>query len=354
MRQIHSNTYEAHRKASMRYRFIAAAVAAIAIPVATVATGVVTGGSALAATPYSISFSSSGAGDTAGWTSAADQTVTLHVENIAPDSEAAVQIDGIVSGSTAPTTAPSFASSSPYVSGSGDPRLEIQAANLADSVAADITVYPNMMNGVTTGECFGTAAVIDGVCFFQNNTGEATWADVQTYLDANGGVKQAYLVQDAGSASVNNPYNAVITALSWDGQALIPAPHSVPNVVGERANPALAALQAAGLTGATSPARNPQFVYVVTAESPAAGTKVAPGTLVTLTVAKATASVTVPKVIGQRANPGLATIRAAGLVAVTNPLRKSTGTYVITSESPAAGSKVTPGAKIVVGVKLIS
>ena len=59
-------------------------------------------------------------------------------------------------------------------------------------------------------------------------------------------------------------------------------------------------------------------------------------------------------VLGQRANPGLATIRAAGLVAVTNPLRKSTGTYVITSESPAAGSKVTPGAKIVVGVKLVS
>jgi len=128
----------------------------------------------------------------------------------------------------------------------------------------------------------------------------------------------------------------------------------VPNVIGERANPALAAITAAGLTGATSPARNPLYVYVVTGESPAAGTKVAPGTKVTLTVVKATASVTVPKVIGQRANPGLATIRAAGLVAVTNPLRKSTGTYVITSESPAAGSKVTPGAKIVVGVKLVS
>jgi hypothetical protein len=47
--------------------------------------------------------------------------------------------------------------------------------------------------------------------------------------------------------------------------------------VGERANPALAALTAAGLTGATSPARNPLFVYVVTAESPAAGSKVTPG-----------------------------------------------------------------------------
>jgi serine/threonine-protein kinase len=233
--------------------------------------------------------------------------------------------------------------------------MEIQAANLTDSVANDITVYPATMDdGVATGECYGTATVINGVCFFQNNTGEASWADVQTYLAANGGVEQAYLVQDAGSATVNNPYNAVIDALSWDGQALIPAPHSVPSVVGERANPALASLTAAGLTGATSPARNPLFVYVVTAESPAAGTLVAPGTKVTLTVAKATASVTVPKVIGQRANPGLATLRAAGLMAVTNPLRKSTGTYVITSESPAAGTKVTPGAKIVVGVKLVS
>ncbi len=75
-----------------------------------------------------------------------------------------------------------------------------------------------------------------------------------------------------------NPYTQVGTeggGLVITGD-VVATSDKVPNVVGERANPALAALTAAGLTGATSPVRNPLYVYVVWAKSQAATAKVAP------------------------------------------------------------------------------
>jgi hypothetical protein len=61
----------------------------------------------------------------------------------------------------------------------------------------------------------------------------------------------------------------------------------VPNVVGQRAGPALSTLRAAGFAAYTSPARNPARTYVVTGTSPAAGTSAAKGSTVIVYVKQA-------------------------------------------------------------------
>jgi hypothetical protein len=58
----------------------------------------------------------------------------------------------------------------------------------------------------------------------------------------------------------------------------------VPNVVGQRATPAIATLKAAGFKASTVPVRNPQSEYTVTAQAPEGGKVATVGTSVTLTV----------------------------------------------------------------------
>lgn len=59
---------------------------------------------------------------------------------------------------------------------------------------------------------------------------------------------------------------------------------SVPNVVGQRATPALAAIRAAGFTAHTTPERNPLHEYVVSSQSPGGGSRANKGSSVNLNV----------------------------------------------------------------------
>jgi hypothetical protein len=58
---------------------------------------------------------------------------------------------------------------------------------------------------------------------------------------------------------------------------------TVPNLNGQRANFALGNLKSIGLVGESKTKRNPKNEYVVSGQTPAAGTKVPKGTKVTLT-----------------------------------------------------------------------
>jgi hypothetical protein len=322
----------------MPYRFIAAAVAAAAIAATAALTGA---GMASASTPVIGNTSMTNVPDTTNASGPACLT-TVNGPQWATDQYPSVTLSATELTSPASTWNVTITSDGSF-KGFADPTTcaaLVSAGNIVGSIQYTVTSpTPPAASGLKTDYAGETefSTLIDD---FFGDSPTISGGDIYDFAYQGGNYTQ---VGTEGGGLV----------ITGDVVATPPPSENVPNVIGERANPALAALTAAGLTGATSPARNPLYVYVVTGESPAAGTKVAPGTKVTLTVVKATASVTVPKVIGQRANPGLATIRAAGLLAVTNPLRNPTGTYVITSESPAAGSKVAPGAKIVVGVKLV-
>jgi serine/threonine-protein kinase len=129
----------------------------------------------------------------------------------------------------------------------------------------------------------------------------------------------------------------------------------VPSVVGETQTQAAADLTRAGFTVRT---RNQPSASVpvgnVISQSPAGNTKAANGSGVTITVATAPPTVTVPKVIGDPAAGAVSALTAAGLKVnqttrtVTNPSNNG----VVVDQNPAGNSTAKKGSTvtIVVGV----
>jgi hypothetical protein len=65
-------------------------------------------------------------------------------------------------------------------------------------------------------------------------------------------------------------------------------------------------------------------------------------------------TVDVPNVIGQRANFAIGELKSGpGLSATTSPVRNPKDEYTVTSEAPAAGTKVPKGSGVVLGVKAL-
>jgi PASTA domain len=318
----------------MRYRFIAAAVAATAIAATAALTGA---GMASASTTVTGSTSMTNVPDTtnasgpaclatvngAQWATDQDPDVTLSATELTSPANTwnvTITSNGSFKGFADPLTCAALVSSG-SLTGTIQYTVTSPTPPVASGLKSDYTGETEFSTLID--DFFGDSPAIGG-------------GDIYNFSYQNGNYTQ-----------VGTEGGGLVITGDVVGSTAV-----VPDVVGQRVNPAESAIQAAGFKVVTNIARNPLDTYVVTGQS-AVG-KTALGTTVTLKIALTTKSVTVPKVIGQHANQGLATIRAAGLMAVTNPLRKSTGTYVITSESPAAGTKVTPGAKIVVGVKLVS
>ena len=132
------------------------------------------------------------------------------------------------------------------------------------------------------------------------------------------------------------------------GQAQI----TVPSVVGQQQSAATNALLGAKLqVGEVKQVASNQAAGVVIAQSPSAGTKVAPGSKVNLQVS--TGQVAVPNVVGQTAAVAAATLTNAGFnvteQAVTSaPPGAKAGTVV--AQDPAAGQPLKEGGTVVISV----
>jgi beta-lactam-binding protein with PASTA domain len=122
----------------------------------------------------------------------------------------------------------------------------------------------------------------------------------------------------------------------------------VPNVVGSKTTAAVARLQAAGLQAqvTTVPARAAPGVVVK--ESPAAGTKVAKGSTVSLRVSKG--QTTVPDVTGRPASDAKAALRTAGLVPVEFKVPGVESKGTVTAQKPLPNKKVPRGSKVRINV----
>lgn len=118
---------------------------------------------------------------------------------------------------------------------------------------------------------------------------------------------------------------------------------TVPDVVGKDITDAANAVRAAGLNWSGPPAVHGQVIYV-TGQTPTAGTSVASGTTVTVTVTS-TATVTVPNVVGKPIDQAGPDITAAGLK-YSGPAPVKGKVVTITSQTPAAGTKVDPGTTV--------
>src|SRR6185436_20662921 len=99
----------------------------------------------------------------------------------------------------------------------------------------------------------------------------------------------------------------------------------VPNVVGLAQAAAGTALTAAGLTvGSITTVNSATAAGIVLSQAPSAGTSLAPGTGVALTVSLGPANVIVPNVVGQAQGVGTTNLTNAGLVIGTVTTQSST------------------------------
>ena len=122
----------------------------------------------------------------------------------------------------------------------------------------------------------------------------------------------------------------------------------IPNVVGDRRDDAVAALEDAGFEAEANEAFAERPKGVVVAQKPAAGEELDEGGVVTLTVSKGprpeeAQPVAVPDVVGQRSSDAVAALRESGLTArlVTVPSSEPAG--VVVAQSPTAGAELDEG-----------
>jgi serine/threonine-protein kinase len=114
-----------------------------------------------------------------------------------------------------------------------------------------------------------------------------------------------------------------------------PAQVAVPDVVGQPSDSARAALSNAGFAVAVAEQENDKAdPGTVLAQDPAAGTRLAKGETVTLTVAKQPQDVTVPDVVGQSANDAVNALSDAGVV--PQQATKTVSTRIATGSSSAS------------------
>jgi beta-lactam-binding protein with PASTA domain len=136
----------------------------------------------------------------------------------------------------------------------------------------------------------------------------------------------------AGGASVSK--GSTVRLLVSKGRTLV----TVPNAVGVTQVDARSKLVNAGFAVTTAQVFSDQPAGTVTAQDPAAGTRVAPGTKVRINVSKGTADVPVPSEVGNSVTSAQAALEAKGFKVATTPVPSSSPADTVVSQSPAGGS----------------
>jgi eukaryotic-like serine/threonine-protein kinase len=122
---------------------------------------------------------------------------------------------------------------------------------------------------------------------------------------------------------------------------------TVPSVSGMTRGDATARLTNAGLVAEVGTAYSNQPSGIVISQGPAAGTTVASGGTVTLSVSRGPVPIKIPNVTGAQASTAAMSLQNVGLVPVSVPTSgtaSQVGTVI--SQSPAAGSKIAPGSQV--------
>jgi beta-lactam-binding protein with PASTA domain len=136
----------------------------------------------------------------------------------------------------------------------------------------------------------------------------------------------------AGGASVSK--GSTVRLLVSKGRSLV----TVPNAVGLAQVDARTKLVNAGFAVITAQVPSDQPVGTVTAQDPAAGTRVAPGTKVHINVSKGKADVPVPSEVGNTLSNATAELEAKGFKVAPTPVPSSSPADTVVSQSPAGGS----------------
>ena len=163
----------------------------------------------------------------------------------------------------------------------------------------------------------------------------------------------------AGSVSSTSPIAGQPVAPGTQVNLFVsagPAKKTVPNVTGDTESAARAALTSAGFAVNPVTVTSKQSPGTVVSQNPSGGTQAAPGSLVTINIAKAAppppTTTNVPNVTGLAVAAAKSALTAAGLTvtvvnqAVTNKSQNAT----VLSQSPAGGTSVKKGSMVMIVV----
>ncbi len=175
-----------------------------------------------------------------------------------------------------------------------------------------------------------------------------------TQYQHSGQYSSGDVLSTAPSAGQSVPAGTTLVIVVSSGRP----PVSVPNVVGQSQADATSALQAAGLsvTSTTQTTSSTQAGNVVS-ETPKAGFQVAPGSTVSIVVAKAPKKkkqtppmATVPDVRGDTTVAATSALSAAGLNVnqTTRNVTSKAKNGVVLSQSPGSGASVTKGSTVTI------
>jgi serine/threonine-protein kinase len=145
------------------------------------------------------------------------------------------------------------------------------------------------------------------------------------------------------------PQGTGLTLYVSSGKAAVP----LPDVTGETESAAKSQLTGDGFTVTTSPQpSSSQPVGTVISQSPAGGTTLAPGSAVSLVIATAPTTASVPPVVGDTAAAATSTLRGAGFTVnkKTQDVAKQNQDGNVISQSPAAGGTANKGSAVTIVV----
>jgi serine/threonine-protein kinase len=124
---------------------------------------------------------------------------------------------------------------------------------------------------------------------------------------------------------------------------------TVANVIGMKQGPAVDRLNRDGLTARVVAKPSSEPAGTIFAEAPAPGTRVTRGSVITLS-SSSTAQVTVPDVVGDKADAAIRALRAQGLSAQPSSVASSKPSGTVVSQSPASGQSVAKGSTVAIRV----
>jgi eukaryotic-like serine/threonine-protein kinase len=166
-------------------------------------------------------------------------------------------------------------------------------------------------------------------------------------LESSGTIPQGDATRSDPVAGTSLPVGSGVTLFISSGQPNV----KVPDVTGQSQNAAASALKNAGF-GVVSSSQTSTTVTPgnVISQSPAGGTAVPPGTVVTIVVAQAPPMLNVPNVTGQKQDAAKSALAAAGFTVgiQTRDVTNRSQDGVVVSQSPAPNSSENKGTAVTI------
>ena len=171
---------------------------------------------------------------------------------------------------------------------------------------------------------------------------------VREKREASDSVPAGQVISTSPDAGRSVPVGATVTLTVSTGQAQV----QVPGVTGDTRAAARTALEGAGLAVAVVEKESDEASGTVLGQDPGAAATVAPGTTITITVAKAPADAEVPDVTGRQETDAVNALVDAGFRprSVPTDVPNASGDGVVQKQSPSGGGRAKKGARVTITV----